>query len=460
MTNIITVVGALASTNGVTVFRENGTSEIFGNDKWETKKILEAVLVPLAQKGKVQIDLDKFTLAEQIKAALPDLVVKKDAAGTETLTVKEGDKNVVIPDAKKLKHQIQQAVFGNGAAGFRRFLSSFGAIEHKHSAEELLAFMERGDLPICNDGQLLVYKSLKQIAPGVYADTHTGMVRQKLGSRVSMPVGKVSDDRRTSCATGLHVCSKHYGTYGGITFLAKVPAADVIAVPKNENGKVRCASYHLVYLLPSHLAALLANRQSILEHEDGRELVTRIINGDHVGVLEEVVVGGSTVVDTKTPITVTRAEKPSAPVISKDKVMLVDTERMGAVDITKARHQIEAAQSGNMSAAINAAVQDSVKPPKIAQKPKKAAASKAPASIFITEQEPVAAKKPDKKVAPKTTTMKKPSPPPAMTDKREIEYQVKLAKAKALIANGSSLRQVAKELGMCRESLSKRLKAE
>lgn len=486
MSNIITVVGALASTNGVTIFKEDGSSEIYGTDRWETSRLLEAVLLPLAREKRVTIDLDQFTVAQQLKAIMPEISMEKTDAG-EKLVVREVDKRIEVPQPQRLTKHIEQAVFGNGAGGFRRFLSSFGAIDHKHSADELLSFMERGDLPICNDGQLLVYKSLNSIGNDVFADTHTGKVHQKLGSRVSMPVGKVDDDRRNQCATGLHVCSKHYGTYGGFTFLAKVPASDVIAVPSHESGKVRCASYHLVYLLPPHLAKMLNDRRSIMEDPEGRALVLKIINGDHVGVLEEVVVGGSTYLNEKTPVTTTQIAKPVEPERPATKMHLVETAP--SLDPRHIRKQIDAAMTGDYGAAITRGVQDSVKPPPMEQKPRKAAASDVPSPIFVTQQEPVraaepgsdpapskASKKPKvkkskakKKPAKKTTkpavmVIKQPSPAPAplqaSMDKREIEYQAKFAKAKAMLANGGSLRQVAKELGMCRESLSKRLKAE
>ncbi|SCW95939.1 hypothetical protein [Ancylobacter rudongensis] len=407
MSTIIHVAGALVSTNGVTLFKADGTSSVYSSDAYETARVLEKVMMPLARgEIPVTIDMAEFSLQAALTAAIPNAIIETQADGTEALVVGTGENKIEVANPKRLEKQMEHALHGKNAKGFKRFLKEFAKLNHAHTVDELLGFMETGDLPICNDGSILVYKFLDRREDGeFFVDKHTGKVKQRLGSRVSMPSSRVSTNRREACGSGLHVCSHRYGSYGNTLFLAKVSPADVITVPKGENSKMRVCAYHLVAQLPDELYRVVANRQSLMTNEEGRKLVERIINGDHTPVLEDVKVGGSTYENKDTKIATRKLPKPKKLVKTKGVKVSVSEAASAKSKITPTtvRAQLAtAAMTGDYSAAINA-----------------------------------------------------PAPSPAAAGGA---YEAKLAKAQDLYNAGKSIREISKELSMCRKSLSRNLR--
>ena len=86
---------------------------------------------------------------------------QKDA-GSEIVAV-IGDK--VVANMEKLKPQITHALKNSSAVGFSTFVARVAAISdtRRHSVEDLLKFLEKGDLPIANDGSIIIYKILLRI---------------------------------------------------------------------------------------------------------------------------------------------------------------------------------------------------------------------------------------------------------------------------------------------------------
>ncbi|MBY0261292.1 MAG: hypothetical protein K2Q20_03065, partial [Phycisphaerales bacterium] len=247
MSNKLSVTGAIVSKNGVTLFTATGQSHVFGSESWRTAAILDEVMLPLAKSGgePIEIDLDKFSLAKQIEAATGGAlkVEEKIENGVSKIAI-ETASGARIENAEALEKQIAQVAV-DGSPGLARFVERFARLDHKHTADELLDFVKKMDLPIADDGCIVVYKFLDKKGGDTYADKHTGRVIQRLGSRVSMPLKNI-DQSRTQCSTGLHVCSAAYGSYGDTVFLAKVDPADVVAIPIQEQGKMRVSAYHLV----------------------------------------------------------------------------------------------------------------------------------------------------------------------------------------------------------------------
>ena len=62
--------------------------------------------------------------------------------------------DVVIPNVQHLERQMEHAVSTENAIGFQKFMERIASVanERKHSVQELLNFMKRGDLPIADDG--------------------------------------------------------------------------------------------------------------------------------------------------------------------------------------------------------------------------------------------------------------------------------------------------------------------
>lgn len=318
-------------------------------------------------------------------------------------------------------------------------------------------------------------------------DCHSGKVMQKVGSRVVMDERLVDPSRRTECSAGLHVARRGYLSKfdGDVIMMIKVAPEDVIAVPLGEPDKMRVAAYHNVGEIPRGVHHLLRSNKPMTGDDAASRLLADVIAGNHVGVLEEVRIteakGGGVIVtslvhqapqitqglsgtakalddEVKRPaVTVreikdaVRAAAPQAPeptaetttqhvqMINGDlhvdgKKIEAETpqeranrlkrEKRAAAKAAKSATISEAAVTGDMSAAINAA-------------------SAAPA----------------KKAAPKKSKVEKtPEQTEAMTkaaDGLAKPIPQKHQAALDLHAQGKSNRQIEAELHICRKTLKK-----
>lgn len=205
--------------------------------------------------------------------------------------------NRVLPDAHKIKAQIQHAVATDNPVALANFIERSASSKGRHTMEELMRFMQRGDLPIANDGSIVIYKILrkKKIADHEefdYVDCHTGKVPQSVGSYVYMDASLVDPNRGQECSNGLHVARRAYlsGFTGDVVVIAKVSPEDVIAVPTYDSNKMRVCGYHILYELNSEdFAELKANRP--IRSSDGKKKLANAISGDHVTILTYVKIG-------------------------------------------------------------------------------------------------------------------------------------------------------------------------
>ena len=197
----------------------------------------------------------------------------------------------VVPGVERIKSQITNAAKTGNTKGMTIFFERAGRVIERrgHTIEDLLRFMERGDLPVADDGSIIIYKKLYR-RDGHYVDPHTQKVKQKIGSYVHMDEKMVDPNRRNECSNGLHVARRGYvGSFSGdVIVLAKVRPEDVIAVPDYDANKMRVCGYHILFeLSPAQYTAINRNRP-ISEAEGGTQLLGKAISGDHVGVLEHV----------------------------------------------------------------------------------------------------------------------------------------------------------------------------
>ena len=54
----------------------------------------------------------------------------------------------------------------------------------QHSVDDLMRFLERGDLPLADDGSIIAYKMLrrKNGSEDIFVDCHSGNIPQRVGS--------------------------------------------------------------------------------------------------------------------------------------------------------------------------------------------------------------------------------------------------------------------------------------
>lgn len=203
------------------------------------------------------------------------------------------DNGKVIPGIELIDVQLQSvaAKLGN-AVGVQRFFERVSSVPRNHSVQDLLTFMQKGELPIADDGSVLVYKRLESTSQaGVFVDCHSKKVKQRVGSHVFMDEKLVDADRTQDCSNGLHVARRDYlSTFSGdVTVLAKLAPEDVIAVPHRDARKLRAKGYHIIAQLSPEDARRVCNNQPMQD----TVLLGNAVAGNHVGILETVEIRAS-----------------------------------------------------------------------------------------------------------------------------------------------------------------------
>ena len=263
----------------------------------------------LAGKGSTVDDPD---FHKPIKDEDPDTIV---AVNTKT--------GSIIPNAHKLSSQMKAASKLQDFKGFVNFINRLEPVlkDRGHSAEDLMKFIEKGDLPIADDGCIVIYKRLKE-KNGTFVDVHSGSIKQNVGSYVFMKPGLVDPNRRQDCSNGLHVASLGYlsSFSGNVTVMAKVRPEDVFAVPEYSVIKMRVCGYHILAVLPPSLRDHVNKGGSISSIAEGKELLNKVLRGAHVGITELVEVGGhngTNVTYTKVDADSVPADKVSVPLVKE-----------------------------------------------------------------------------------------------------------------------------------------------
>lgn len=240
----------------------------------------------------------------------------------------------VIPHAHKLSSQMKAASKLKDFRGFVNFLNRLEPVlkDRGHSAEDLMKFIEHGDLPIADDGCIVIYKRLKE-KHGTFVDVHSGNIKQNVGSYVFMRPGLVDPNRRQDCSNGLHVASLGYlsSFSGNVTVMAKVRPEDVFAVPEYSRTKMRVCGYHILAVLPESLRNHVNSGGSISSIPEGKELLNKVLRGAHVGITELVEVGGHN----GSNVTYTKVENAEAAKAEEVKVALVK-ETLEQSDLSEA----------------------------------------------------------------------------------------------------------------------------
>jgi hypothetical protein len=335
MTSKVQIAGAVASEHGITLYLANGTEMNLKVDEKLTEQILKQAIGPLSRGELVTLDLDTFSVERAIEkrtggvlrffkkligideqagaggndVILPAKVQAALAAPVKAQKVTEAEpvreelvaavkmpdgSEKIIPGVEKLRAQINRAGNTGNVKGLQAFMQRIATVQHTHTVQELLNFMEKGDLPIADDGCIVAYKVL-QSQGDHFVDCHTKSVTQKLGSLVSQDRKLIDPDRRNECSTGLHIARRKYlGSFSGdIITVVKIAPENVVAVPPREPDKMRVCAYHIVAVLPKEVHGKLRSNQAMTDNSEAAKILADVIAGNHVGVLEYVTIGSS-----------------------------------------------------------------------------------------------------------------------------------------------------------------------
>lgn len=271
----------------------------------EVIKAAEILAKPPVAKKKVW----EGQLGAGIVPGIPDAELKTASAPEADETVIAVVNGTVIPNMEALRSQFAHIVQYGGEQGMIRFLERLANVidQRGHSVEDILRFMERGDLPLAEDGTIIAYKLLNTVKansrrhndaysdiPGIMFDVHSGQIPQRIGTEVRVDESLVDRNRRNECSNGLHIARRGYlGSFSGdVCVLAKIFPEDIIAVPHNDANKVRVCAYHILFVLTREEFVKVKADKSMTDAEDSQTLLGKAIRGDHVPILERVEVHG------------------------------------------------------------------------------------------------------------------------------------------------------------------------
>lgn len=213
----------------------------------------------------------------------------------ETIVAVNTETGSILPEAQKLASQFKVASKLQNYKGVENFIKRLEPVlkDRGHSASDLMKFLEKGDLPIADDGCIVIFKRLEKQG-STLVDCHTGKVRQNVGSFVFMRAGLVDPNRRQDCSNGLHVASLGYlSSFGGSqTIIGKVRPEDVFAVPEYNTRKMRVCGYHILGILPPEVRNAVNRGQPITSVPEGQVILENVLRGNHCGVSQHVEIRG------------------------------------------------------------------------------------------------------------------------------------------------------------------------
>lgn len=218
---------------------------------------------------------------------------RNEVESSHTIVAEVGGK--LIPNMERIETHFTRAAKLGNPGGVEKFLQRLAAVidQRTHSIEDLLKFMERSDMPIADDGSVIIFKVLRKRTDH-YVDCHSQKVPQKVGSYVCMDISLVDRVRNNECSNGLHVARRGYikEFSGDVCMIGKLAPEDVVTVPTYDANKMRVMGYHILAELPSALYAQLKKNKPITDLDEGKELLGNVLAGIHVDRLEEVRITG------------------------------------------------------------------------------------------------------------------------------------------------------------------------
>lgn len=118
----------------------------------------------------------------------------------------------------------------------------------------LFEWVERSNLPITPEGDILAWKIVKSD----YRDVHSGLFDNSVGQVVEVARNEVDENPDVTCSYGLHFCSTaylpHYGAFNEDrrVMVVRLDPADVVAFPRDyDTSKGRACRYTVIGEIPA-----------------------------------------------------------------------------------------------------------------------------------------------------------------------------------------------------------------
>lgn len=228
----------LLTPGGVTLILKNRPVEVASSDP-----AFEAVVTAIREnKDEKEIEAILFAEKNRLEAA---------SRITDDLRVEGGVvmyKDEQVPDSLS-RRMLDMLKDGYDLTPMVKFVENLMENPHFEVVPRLHAFLEKGKMPITEDGCFLAYKAVR----GDYLDIHSGSMDNSVGKVLEIARRKVDPDQDRTCSYGLHVCSFEYLPHfaqpagQGHVMVCKVNPKDVVAIPRDYNdSKMRVCRYEVV----------------------------------------------------------------------------------------------------------------------------------------------------------------------------------------------------------------------
>lgn len=139
-----------------------------------------------------------------------------------------------------------------------KFFEKVAQNPSENSRKQLYTFINKNDLSLTPDGDLVAYKGVKWDAADkvhrsttagqaiVNGETYEGCIPNPIGGLVEMPRSEVRDNPHDHCSVGLHIATYDFAkSYGDTMLEVIVNPRDVVSVPHDSSQKVRCCRYYI-----------------------------------------------------------------------------------------------------------------------------------------------------------------------------------------------------------------------
>lgn len=329
----------VSSTHTILITNEGQVITLLADGTYDLDDLVEFISTELADSNNsVVVDLNNFLTDPMVMSQSVFQGEEEDGISTVitidgrevegvfypnkklSVAVKTETGVVTVPGIDKLARHVTEAS-ETQSPGIRNMIKRLTPVisSRLHSVEDLMEFLSYSNLPITDDGMIIAYRRMNRCTQdGVtkYVDVHTGKVKQRIGSVVTMDIDKVDDNRNSACSAGLHVASIDYlGSFTGSAIaMVLVAPEDFIAVPEREVTKARVCRYRIVADLPTELYMRILKNPSV-DDPEFTALLDNILAGNYPPA-EEIIQVDSHGENTITPIA---APEPVKPVVSKAK---------------------------------------------------------------------------------------------------------------------------------------------
>lgn len=357
----------------VILTEENGKQHQYSNKEYDLVKVVKELQQANWANGVIELDMNNFLLTnvvnnsfaeaskktgigffKRIGNAIKNLLTKEELPPETMLKASDLEEDEVIAlvtssedelspeeipslintpepmivrDVAPLVAQVANANKTGEYEGLTNLLKRMGEIQRNHTTKDLVTFLEKSELPISKNGDIIAYKRLNR-KNHHFVDCHTGNVPQVVGSVVAVDLNQIDMDRSRECSGGLHIARRAYlkGFGGDVTTIVLVRPEDVYVVPHKDADKVRVSQYQILGVLSAtgHREVNDVNKE--FSNDQDRLLIQSALDGYITPAKEMVKIGGPW----GTNLTITKLDPvenviPSKPVKAPEKVSIQDT---------------------------------------------------------------------------------------------------------------------------------------